>query len=199
MNNLQGSIHASFWDLLVLVKTALSDKKVKNLLEWVKCLHVCCPADDLSDCDSIESLICNNGTLWGITVFNLERFLLNYLHFLIIELDHVIHDKVKSSLEDFHCSNKTSYWVIKDIGVLRSQVVKNVVCLVLFSQIEGTLTQNKAILIPQFPGEFTAFLVVLEDPDLGRKPHRATERKLIFKQFFHEDDARNWLVLKNTL
>jgi hypothetical protein len=33
MNNLQGSIHASFGNLLVLVKTALSDKEVKNLLE----------------------------------------------------------------------------------------------------------------------------------------------------------------------
>jgi len=152
MNDLQGSIHASFGDLLVLIKASLSDKEVEDLLERVECLHMCSPANDLSDCNSIESLICNNCALRGLTILNLKGLLLNYLHFLIVELNHVIHDKVKASVEDFHRSNKSSDRVVKDVGILRSQVVENVVGLVLLSQIKGTLTQHETILIPQLPG-----------------------------------------------
>lgn len=160
---------------------------------------MCSPANDLSNCNSIESLICNNCALWGLTIFNFKRLLLNYLHFLIVELNHIIHDKVKASVEDFHGSNESSDWVVKDVGILRSQVVENVVGLVLLSQIKGTLTQNKTILIPEFSGEFPTFLIVLENPYLGRKPHWAAERELIFKQFFHQNDTGYWLILEDSL
>lgn len=157
---------------------------------------MCGPAHHLSNRDSVESLVHNDGALGCI---DLERLHLNYLHLFVVELDHVVHDEVEARLENLHGAHEATDGVVENVGVLGSEVIEDVVGLVFLGEVQGTRAKDKTILVPELASEFATLLIILEDPDLSGEPDGATQRELVFEEFLHQNDAGYWLVLKDAL
>ena len=98
---------------------------------------MCSPLHDFSNSDSIHALIrchcprCSSATL-NISVLahclhlGLDTFLVYDAHLFVVELNQVVDDQVIAVVEDLGGGYYSSDSVIKDVGILRSEVVKHV-------------------------------------------------------------------------
>lgn len=160
--------------------------------------------NNFSNSDSIQPFISDNYSICiksgaTLTISCFQAFNFNEFHFLVIELNQVIHNEIVPVLENFNCTNDAADGVIENVGVLGPQVVEHVIGLCFFGEIDGAATKDHAVLIPQFAGQFAAFLIELKNPDLSGEPNWAAKGKFILEKLPEKNLSRYWLVLEDSL